>query len=422
MGEGKTTKREGAGIIALCSLIYFVSYFCRKDFAAVLAGMVETNVLDKEIGGLIGTALFVFYGAGQLVSGFLGDRLKPAFMLFVGLVATACCNAVMPLVPSLVPSPLWMIPVWAVNGFAQAMLWPPIVRILAERLTHERFVWANVVVTSAAHIATILLYLYVPICLLHYSWKTVFLTATIICVVVLCIFLALMWHAMFGKVEKAEKKNGANQTDKETVSFTAVARESGLIPIFCSIVMMGFLRDGIESWLPTLYSEAFNRDASESVLFSSILPVFSILSVLVITALHRKPLFNNEARGSIITFLVAIVCAVPLFFLIELEHPVLRIICLVLAALVTACMHACNFLLISCLPGRFAQMGRVATASGFCNAFTYIGAAISMYGIALVAESFGWQFTVLSWIGIALLGASFSFLAMRSYTRFIREE
>jgi OPA family glycerol-3-phosphate transporter-like MFS transporter len=231
-----------------------------------------------------------------------------------------------------------------------------------------------------------------------------------------------MWHAMFGKVEKTEKKAGKKETKKANVSFVAMVRESGLVPIFCSIVMMGFLRDGIESWLPTLYSEAFNRDASESVLFSAILPVFSILSILVITALHKKPLFNNEACGSALTFLVAIVSAIPLFFLIEFEHPVLRIVCLVLAALVTACMHACNFLLISCLPGRFARIGRVATASGFCNAFTYIGAAISMYGIALVAENLGWQFTVLSWIGIALFGAFFSFLAMRRYTRFINEE
>jgi hypothetical protein len=43
--------------------------------------------------------------------------------------------------------------------------------------------------------------------------------------------------------------------------------------------MMGILRDGIESWLPTLYSEAFNRDASESILVSVALPIFSIISI-----------------------------------------------------------------------------------------------------------------------------------------------
>lgn len=46
------------GIILLCSLAYFTSYFARKDFAAVSAGILESGFLGingKEIAGLIGT-------------------------------------------------------------------------------------------------------------------------------------------------------------------------------------------------------------------------------------------------------------------------------------------------------------------------------------------------------------------------------
>ncbi len=103
--------------------------------------------------------LFVFYGIGQLVSGYLGDKIKPSYIIIFGLVLTAVCNLLMPLVPI---STL-MIPLWGLNGFAQAMLWPPIVKILSCYLSHEQFVSANLVVTSAAHISTIVLYLYVPV-------------------------------------------------------------------------------------------------------------------------------------------------------------------------------------------------------------------------------------------------------------------
>ena len=47
------------GIVALCTLAYFASYFSRKTFAVVMANMLEDGVITKEIGGYIGAALFI---------------------------------------------------------------------------------------------------------------------------------------------------------------------------------------------------------------------------------------------------------------------------------------------------------------------------------------------------------------------------
>ena len=117
-------------IIAVCSLVYFTSYFARKDFAAAMAGMLSEAVIDKPTAGLIGTVLFAFSGVGQLISGYLGDKIKPTILIISGLGTTAVCNLLMPLVPY-----SWlMIPVWALNGLAQAMMWPPIVKILSAAL------------------------------------------------------------------------------------------------------------------------------------------------------------------------------------------------------------------------------------------------------------------------------------------------
>ena len=148
------------GIIALCCMVYFVSYFSRKDFAAVMAGMIYDGAVSRANAGLIGTMLFAFYGAGQLISGYLGDKIKPKYLLLMGLSVTALCNTLMPLIPDTA-----MIAVWGLNGLAQAMLWPPIVKILSTYLDHKTYVTANLLVTSAAHVATVLLYAYVPLCL-----------------------------------------------------------------------------------------------------------------------------------------------------------------------------------------------------------------------------------------------------------------
>ena len=412
-----TKKSSGTAIVALCSLVYFVSYFARKDFAAVMAGMIGQNIIDKTMGGFIGMGLFIAYGVGQLVSGYLGDKLRPRTLLVFGLATTMLCNLLMPLVPSTA----LMIPVWTLNGFAQAMLWPPIVRILADTLDHDRFVTANLIVTSAAHVSTILLYLYVPLCLQFMSWHTVFYTASIITALALAAFtISMFFVTMDKKKEKKEKEAPVlNDSDKKEGFFSLFVK-AGIVPVFFAIIMMGFLRDGIESWLPTLYAEAFEREATESILVSAILPIFSILSIVAITAAHKTRIFANEARGSAILFFSAIVICIPLTILINFEQTALRLVCLILAALICGCMHAVNFLYISCLPGRFAKYHKAATASGFCNACTYIGAAISMYGIAAIAERMGWSATALSWIFIAALGVVFSLLAYRKYTKFIK--
>lgn len=411
-----TKKTSGGAIVALCSLVYFVSYFARKDFAAVMASMIAESVLTKSQGGFIGMGLFIAYGAGQLVSGYLGDKLRPRTLLAAGLATTMLANLAMPLLPSTA----LMIPVWAVNGFAQAMLWPPIVRILADNLDHDRFVTANLIVTMAAHTATILLYLYVPLCLQFMSWRAVFFTASIITAITLVIFAVSMLFVTLDRPHAPRKKQAVEENTPERVGFWALFMQAGLLPIFLAIITMGFLRDGIESWLPTLYGEAFGRSASESILVSAVLPVFSILSVTVIKFVHKTRLFSNESRGSAVLFAGAAVLCIPLALLINFEQSTLRLICLVLAALICGTMHAVNFLYISCLPGRFAAHGRAATASGFCNAFTYVGAAVSMYGIAAISEWMGWSATAISWIAISALGALCSLAALRKYTAFLK--
>ena len=409
-------KYSAKAIVILCTIAYFASYFSRKTFAVVMVNMLEGGALDRDIAGLVGTALFVFYGAGQLVSGYMGDKFSPKYLMFSGLMVSAVCNLLLPIVPN----QYLMIPVWAVNGFAQALLWPPIVRILSDSLSHEKYVTANLIVTCGAHVSTIVLYLYAPLCIKWWSYKAVFFSSTVFCVVAGAIFLVAM-SIVLGKKEKNPSPVVQPKAELISGSVWQVFRRSGILPIFVCIIVMGFMRDGIESWLPTLYSEAFGRDSSESILVSVALPIFSIISLFLVRIIHKGKVFNNESRGAGILFALSIVLCIPFACLISVENTVARVICLLLAGVISACMHSCNFLLISCLPGRFAGTGKASTVGGFCNACTYVGAAASMYGIALVSEAFGWTVTVISWIGILAVGVLFACLAFKKYTGFLQK-
>lgn len=201
-----STKKRAILITALCSFVYFTSYFARKDFAAVMAGMLEADVIDKTVGGFISMALFICYGIGQLISGYLADKFKPQLIISAGLLTTCLCNLALPFAYS----GYIMIPIWALNGLAQAMMWPPIIRILSSTLPHESFVKANLYVTAAAHVATILLYLFVPICLTFADWKAVFFTASALSGTVLFLFALLMWKILTENDIPFIKKDNAN--------------------------------------------------------------------------------------------------------------------------------------------------------------------------------------------------------------------
>ena len=404
------------GIIALCCMVYFVSYFSRKDFAAVMAGMITDGAIGRANAGLVGTMLFIFYGVGQLLSGYLGDKIRPKYLIMMGLSVTGMCNALMSVIPEGA-----MIAVWGLNGLAQAMLWPPIVKILAHYLDHDTYVTAHLAVTSAAHVATVLLYVFVPICLSFMSWHTVFVCAGSLAFLSMAVFAIAM---RFILPESAEPVSYAKKSDKAEGqgNILAILRESGIFTVFVCIVVIGFLRDGIESWLPMLYSEAFGKDVSESTLVSMILPVFSIVSIALVTPLHKKGMLKNEVKGTALLFALALVAAIPLAFFVSMDGAFFSVAALLLTALICGAMHGANFLLISCLPGRFARFGRAATVSGVCNSCVYIGAAISTYGIALISEMMGWSLTIASWCAILVVGIAFAAISYKRYKKMVDEQ
>ena len=162
------------------------------------------------------------------------------------------------------------------------------------------------------------------------------------------------------------------------------------------IMLQGILKDGITSWMPTYMNEVFNLTSEISILMNVILPIFSILCVYFAGVLYRN-VFKNELTESLVFFLTALILSI--IFYIFKSNIVISVIC---AALITGCMHAINLMLISYLPLRFKKYDKVAFVTGLSNSFSYVGSAISSYGFAAVALSFGWNTLVFIWIGAGL--------------------
>jgi len=406
-----TRQRQTSFFIFLCAVVYFISYLTRNSYNSAIAEITKATGSTADATGLVSTAAFLTYGFGQIICGILGDAIAPRWMISGGLFTTALCNLLMPQMGGEI---VLMTVLWGLNGFAQAMFWPPMVRLLAEQLSLEDYNNSMVVITTASAAGNIIIYLLSPLCITLSGWPLIFRITGISAIAILVLWICgtRSLGERHSEALKADGKADAHTEETEKVPMRRLILLSGLIPILAAIVLHGMLRDGLTTWMPSLISDTFHLSSAVSVLTAVVLPIFSIISIKVAALVQRK--MRNELLSTVLFFAVALICS--LLMLVFFSSGV--ILTILLMALITACMHGINLMLISYVPIHFARYGKISATSGLLNAFTYIGSAVSTYGFALFSERYGWYFTIGSWAVIAGLGLVISLLTIRRWKQF----
>ncbi len=402
-------RKQVVGLILLFMSVYFCNYLTRHNYGVVLVEILRSESFSKTAASAALTGMFVAYGLSQLLSGFLGDRIDPVQLIAVGLAGSSATNLLIPLCRT----PTAMTAVWCVNGVCQAMCWPPMVRLAAALLEEQDYRTAVVRIGWGGYLGTIFLYLTSPLVIRLSGWRTVFF---------LCggagIVMTAVW--LIGSHQICAGLLPAGPVQKQT---RAEGKSSGgVIPrtvlpvmgaILLSIVLMGILRDGITSWMPTFISERFDLGSDVSILSGVFAPMLSIFVVQFAGKVQQKWVRNE------------LLCAAGAFSLAAGACELLRlfsgsgpIVSTALFACAICCSRAASLYLTCMVPYHFGKTGRVSAVSGMLNAATYVGSAISSYGLAAVTERAGWNATLLVWLAAALTGVLLCGLAVRKWGRF----
>lgn len=397
-------KKQATKLTLLCSLVYFASYITRLDYAAVLVEIVQDLQISKTTASIAVTGSFITYGAGMLLFGVIGDRIKPRTMIAIGLTGTSVINLLMGVLPNIYV----MVGIWCFNGLFQAMLWPPVTRTLTENLGEAEARTAINRVIQAAQVATLSIYVFSPLAIRISSWRLVFLVAAAVGALAVALWLP-------GTVGMRQTRPAPVQKDAPAVERAPVGKlvmAAGLIPMIIAILLMGMLRDGLQTWMPTYVCEVFGLSTETAILITGLLPVLSMVSIAASGWLFRCN--NDETVSAAILFGMSTLCAAVM----ALIFPGPATVGVLLFALLAGSMHGVNQMIICFTPTRFENYGRVSTFSGLLNCFVYVGAAISTYGFAGFAEAFGWRNTMIMWTGLALLGTVFCLICMPKWKAF----
>lgn len=386
-------------LFVLCWIAYFTSYLGRLNYSSAMTVMIRETVLSKSQAGFISMTYFFAYGIGQLLNGFLGDKVNPRKMIFLGLSISGAANLIMGCFADFGI----MAAVWCINGYAQAMIWPPIIRIFAEMLEEKTKLRFCINIISTQALGTLASYLLSAAVIYLNGWNGVFFAAA-----ALLIAAALLWDIKFRKIEKFSMEYGivggtedgikSGSRKENQVPFLSLLTGSGILVILIPVIVHGVLKDGVTSWVPTYISETFLTSPALSILVTTVLPVINLTGAYAAQYLYRK--WKKQETKTAACFFLAATVSLLCLWLFGSKSLLLTVI---LLSVITASMMAVNTIFVNLLPLRFERAGRVSTVSGFLNSMAYLGCAISTFTIGILVQNNGWENTILSWLGITFL-------------------
>lgn len=397
-------KLNAKQLALIFSIVYFASYVTRINFAAIIQSVVsDTGYLKSDL-SLVLVVLSITYGTGQIINGIISDKINPKLVISIGLSLACLINVLFPFLSS---SITLMCILWGINGFAQAMLWPPIVKIMVTTLNEKEYNEATTKVIKSSSIGTIFIYIISPLIISLLGWKYVFINSAIIGLVSL-----IIWFIYQSRIDLTYKLETNEIKEKSKLSLPKIAFFP-LVFICVSIILQGMLRDGITAWMPTYLVEVYSLKEELSILITLSQAVVTLIALEGFSFIARKVFKNEVLHASIIYIFVALLTGILL-----ITYDKSAITSTILMALIIGSVHGINLMLVCYVPKRFKKYGNVSTLSGIINSFTYVGAAISTYGIALLVEKSGWNLTIFIWLLISLLGFICCLIVYRRWQKF----
>ncbi|RUR13070.1 MFS transporter [Legionella sp. km772] len=157
---------------------YVLFYFTRKSFIFAMPELQNTLGMTKTELGLIASILSLSYGISKFLSGILGDKSNPRYLMAIGLILTGVFNILFGM-----SSTWWLFAIfWGLNGWFQGWGWPGCTKLLTHWYSQsERGRWWSIWNTSH-NVGGALIPFIVAWCAQYYGWRSAMFVPGVICI------------------------------------------------------------------------------------------------------------------------------------------------------------------------------------------------------------------------------------------------
>jgi sugar phosphate permease len=388
-------------------LTYGSFYFCRTNIAVAVPGMeAEFGFTKTQIGSILG-ALKLAYGIGQLVNGQLAERFSPRLLLAIGMLASATLNVVFGLSTGL----YFLLFVWAMNGYCQALGWTPCMRVAANWFPVSRRGRRIGVIGTGYQLTAALTYVVSGAAADAFGWRFAFYIPAVV-LVASCVH-------MFVYLEERPRDGAAlapPTDDGEPVSDGAVAAArrsfAANVALTLSNPVLWFLalalgllnacRYGFLDWGITHLYEVQGETVGKAAIKYAVLPLGGIVGAYASGWASDR--FFASRRTPVIFILLCLLGVLTLLY----SHCVQAGTSwtLVVLTFVGFAIYGPQVLLVGTAPVDAARGGTSAAAVGFVNFMGYMGAyAGDRVTGSLADASADWQVPLYFWASCAFAAA-----------------
>lgn len=378
--------KRAALIGSTCSISYLAVYIARNILGAVSPQMIEGGVFSTESIGSLSSIYFVCYALGQLINGYIGDKIKARYMISCGLALAGVCNFGFAISAN---SVMQAYIAYACTGFFLSMIFGPMTKLVAENVEpiyaprcSLGYTFSSFFGSPAAGLLAAFL-----------SWQKVFAFNSIMLLFMGCVvFVSFLGFERKGiiqyyKYQKQEKKAGGVRLllKHRIIKFTLIA------------IITGIVRTTVVFWMPTYFNQylGFSPEVSARI-FTVATFIISFAAFIAIFVYER--LKRNMDLTILLFFIISAVCFLLVYWA---QFPGMNTIFLIAAITASNC-SACMLWSRYC-PG-LRDTGMVSAATGFLDATSYLAAAASSKSFSNAVSGIGWGNLILVWAGLMVVG------------------
>ncbi|WP_303817660.1 MFS transporter [Actinobacillus minor] len=384
-------------------------YLTRKSFNYVVPTLITDLGIDKNDIGMMATLFYITYGISKFVSGMYSDKANPRHFMAWGLLITGVTNILFGLSSSV----LMFTTLWVINAWFQGWGWPACSKLLTTWYSrNERGLWWSIW-NTAHNVGGAMIPLIVGYLTLHYSWRYGFTLAGVTAIIISLFLFSRLRHTPESlglpsigqwrndKLEQAQEKEGANLNWREILHhYVFFNKYIWLLALSYTLVYI--VRTAINDWGNIYLTEKYHYDLVSANSSLSLFEIGGIFGSLV-AGWGSDKLFSSNRGPMALLFAIGIFFSILALWLMPKENFILQ----------ASVFFATGFfvfgpqMLIGMAAAECAHKKAPGSATGFIGLFSYLGAAIAGYPLALIMESYHWNgfFVVIvcAASGIALL-------------------
>lgn len=168
---------------------YASYYLCRVNFAVAQPAILrEFPTWTNAQIGLIPSIYALFYAAGQIINGTLGQRFGARHLMTAALLTASLTN----LAFSFVSSFKLMLVLWAINGYAQSAGWSLLVQTLSNWNTSRRRGTVTGLISTCYQVGNVLSWLLAGTLCDSLGWRAAFWVPSLILLPMAALFFAFL--------------------------------------------------------------------------------------------------------------------------------------------------------------------------------------------------------------------------------------